>query len=242
MENDGMQYLISGVEALYPKLDQPYKWSQQENRSVPCEWNAENAERSMVLRVPYETALPLRKAMAKAYNEEKEPKWPKFEDNFTLIEGSIKGKDAVFEVRTKLKCYDANTKVRQFDADNNVLAADFQLTSNSIVNVQVTLVPYCLPPRNGTSLRLGAVQVTYLAPMKQAASPFEKTEGYTAADASPFTEEATSEEVEEVEEGWDEEAVEVKEPKKAASKKATPEIGGDEDDDLDAIINEWGDD
>lgn len=238
-----MQYLISGVEALYPKLDRPYNWSQQENRSVPCEWNAENAERSMLLKVPYAKALPLRKAMAEAYNEKKEEKWPKFQDNFKVVEGSVKGKDAIFEIRTKLKCYDADTKVRQFDADNNMLAADFQLTSNSIVNVQVTLVPYCLPPRNGTSLRLGAVQITHLAPVKQAASPFEKTEGYTAADASPFTQEAApAETVEEVAEGWDEEAAEVEEPKKTASKKSAPEVGGDIDDDLDAIINEWGDD
>ena len=234
-----MQYLISEVEALYPKLDRPYNWSQQENRSVPCEWNADNAERSVLLRVPYEKALPLRKAMAEAYNEQKEEKWPKFQDNFKVVEGSVKGKDAIFEIKTKLKCYDADTKVRQFDTDNNILAADFQLTSNSIINVQVTLVPYCLPPRNGTSLRLSAVQVTHLAPMKQTASPFEKTEGYTAADASPFTQEAApAETVEEVEE-WEEEAGE---PKKSDSKKAAPEIGGDTDDDLDAIINEWGDD
>ena len=236
-----MQYLISGVEVLYPKLDQPYRWSQEDNRSVPCEWNAENAERSMVLKVPYEKALLLRKAMAEAYNEGKESKWPKFQDNFKVVEGSIKGKDAAFEIKTKLKCYDANTKVRQFDADNNVLAADFKLTTNSIVNAQVTLVPWSTPTGNGTSLRLGAVQVTYLAPMKQAASPFEKTEGYTAADASPFTENAI-EAVEEVGEEWDEEVAEVEEPKKAASKKATPEVGGGEDDDLAAIINEWGDD
>ena len=79
--------------------------------------------------------------------------------------------------------------------------------------------------------------------MKQAASPFEKTEGYTAADASPFTQEAApAETVEEVAEGWDEEAAEVEEPKKTASKKSAPEVGGDIDDDLDAIINEWGDD
>ena len=31
-----MSYLIKGVEALYPKIDRPYQWSDKENRSVPC--------------------------------------------------------------------------------------------------------------------------------------------------------------------------------------------------------------
>ena len=234
-----MQHLIQGVEALYPRIDQPYRWSQEQNRSVPCEWNEKGASRTMKIVVGYEQAVKLRKAMAEAYKEKAKDGWPKFKDNFDLVEGSIKGKDAVFQIKTQLACFDAKTRVRQFDASNNALPDDFQLTTGSTINVQVTLVPYSTDTGNGTSLRLGAVQVVKLEAMKTS-SPFGKVDGYTATDASPFTENAI--EAEPDEDGWDEEA-EVEEPKKAAPKKAAPEMKDDgDDDDLDAIIDEWSED
>ena len=199
----------------------------------------------MTLIVPYEKAVPLRKAMHLAYEEKKEDSWPKFQDNFKLVEGSLKGKDAVFYIKTKLKSYDKATKVRQYDSDNNLLPVGFQLTRGSTVNVMVTLVPYSISG-NGTSLRLNAVQVTKLAAMQESASPFGKVEGYTQEDASPFKEPVVTSGVEDVVDTddsgaeWGDEAEEPKEPKKAASKKkATPDVSKDIDDDLDSIIDEW---
>lgn len=240
MEN-GMQHLIQEVEALYPRLDQPYRWSQKENRSVPCEWDEKGASRTMKIVVGYGQAVKLRKAMAEAYKEKAVEGWPKFKDNFILMEGSLKGKDAVFHIKTQLACFDAKTRVRQFDASNNLLPDDFQLTSGSTINVQVTLVPYNSDTGNGTSLRLSAVQVLKLLPMA-ATSPFDKVDGYTSTDASPFTENAIEGESDGTDD-WDEEAGEVEEPKKkATSKKGSPEVENDaDDDDLDAIIDEWSD-
>lgn len=236
--------MLNGVEVIYPRIDQPYAWSNEKSSSQPCEWNAENAAFTVTLVVPYEKAVPLRKAMHLAYEEKKEDGWPKFKDNFKLIEGSPKTKDAVFHIKTKLKCYDKDTKVRQYDSDNNLLPVGFQLTRGSTVNAMVTLVPYNISG-NGTSLRLTAVQVINLAAMQQSASPFEKVEGYTQEDASPFQEPVVTSGVEDVVDTddsgaeWEDEAEEPKEPKKAASKKkATPDVKND-DDDLDSIIDEW---
>ena len=228
--------MIKGVEVIYPRLDQPYNWSNEKNSSAPCEWNAENAAFTVTLVVPYEKALPLRKAMHLAYEEKKESSWPKFQDNFKLAEGTIADKDAIFHIKTKLKCYDKNTAVRQFDADNNKLDSDFQLTRGSIVNAMLTLVPYNLNG-NGASLRLNALQVTKLAPMQQSTSPFDKVEGYTIEHASPFQEPvvAPDKPSDDGEADWE------GEPKKTASKKkVTPEVKNDIDDDLDSIIDEWG--
>ena len=246
-----MSYLIKGVEALYPKIDRPYQWSDKENRSVPCEATADGAEYIVNLKVPYEKALPLRKAMAEAYQEKKEKKWPKFADNFKVVEGSIKDKDAVFEVKTRIKAAyngQATKKPRQFDAQQNLLPDDFQLTTGSIVNVAVTFTPYAGALGNGTSLRLNAVQVIQLA-AANVTSPFDKEEGYTHENASPFTEVAKEEVTDEIawnDEGEDSEDSdawgEPEEPKKVAKKeKPSPKVK-DDDDDLDAIIDEWGDD
>ena len=237
--------IINEVEVIYPRLDQPYTWSNEKGSSVPCEWDTENAAFTVTLIVPYEKAVPLRKAMHLAYEEKKEDSWPKFQDNFKLVEGSLKGKDAVFHIKTKLKSYEKATKVRQYDSDNNLLPVGFQLTRGSTVNVMVTLVPYSISG-NGTSLRLNAVQVTKLAAMQESASPFGKVEGYTQEDASPFKEPVVTSGVEDVVDTddsgaeWGDEAEEPKEPKKAASKKkATPDVSKDIDDDLDSIIDEW---
>tara|TARA_R100001369_G_C3325037_1_gene169546 strand:- start:3316 stop:4056 length:741 start_codon:yes stop_codon:yes gene_type:complete len=246
MEN-GMSYLIKGVEALYPKIDRPYQWSDKENRSVPCKPLDTNAEYTINLKVPYDKALPLRKLMAEAYAEKKEDKWPKFVDNFKVLEGSVKDKDAVFEIKTKLKAgYNGEpTKpVRQFDAQQNVLPDDFQLTTGSIVNVAVTFSPYSTGTYHGTSLRLNAVQVIQLA-ASNITSPFEKEEGFTFGDANPFVEveEKVTDEIfpTETSEG-DGEWGEPEEPKKVVKKeKSSPKVK-DGDDDLDAIIDEWGDD
>lgn len=234
--------MLNGVEVLYPRLDQPYNWSNEKNSSAPCEWNAENAAFTVTLIVPYEKAVPLRKAMQLAYEEKKESGWPKFKDNFKLVEGSLPEKDAVFHIKTKLRCYDKDTKVRQFDADNNLLPVGFQLTGGSTVSVMVTLVPYHLN-ESGVSLRLNAVQVTNLAAMQQSASPFEKVEGYTQEDASPFQESVDTPDVPDTDDSgadWGDEVEEPKEPKKKTSKKkSTPDVDEDIDDDLDSIIDEW---
>lgn len=240
--------IIQDVEVIYPRLDRPYVFSKQENQSVPCEWDEKDAAFTVSLVVPYEKALPLRKAMHLAYEEKKEDSWPKFQDNFKLVEGSLKGKDAVFHIKTKLKSYDKDTKVRQYDADNNPLPVGFQLTRGSTVNAMVTLVPYSSGMGEGVSLRLSAIQVTKLAAMQQSASPFGRVEGYTQENASPFKEPVATSGVEDAvvkntdDSGaeWGDEAEEPKEPKKTVSKKkATPEPKNDIDDDLDSIIDDW---
>jgi hypothetical protein len=242
-----MSYLLKGVEALYPKLDKPYRFDNAENRSVPCAATDDGAEYIVNLKVPYAIALPLRKAMAEAYNERKEAKWPKFEDNFgTPLEGSIKDKDAVFALKARIKAAyngEPTRKPRQFDAQNNELGEGFQLTTGSIINVSVTFVPYSAKLGHGVSLRLAAVQVLKLA-AANITSPFEKEDGFVSDNASPFT---SSEEVEDAEfteatdddsEEWDE----PEEPKKVKKKEGKSPPVKDDDDDLNSIINEWGDD
>ena len=242
-----MSYLIKGVEALYPKIDRPYQWSDKENRSVPCAATDNGAEYIVNLKVPYDKALPLRKAMASAYEEKTEAKGPKFKDNFKIVEGSIADKDAVFEIKARIKAAyngQATKRPRQFDAQQNLLPDDFQLTTGSIINVAVTFAPYAGALGNGTSLRLNAVQVIQLA-AASVTSPFEKEEGFTMSEANPFVETAEpvenvefSEEAEDSAEDWEE----PEEPKKVAKKeKVAPEVK-DGDDDLDAIIDEWSDD
>ena len=237
-----MLHTIKKVEALYPKLDRPYKFDKKENRSVPCGATDDGAEYTVDLKINYADILPLRKAMKAAYEEKKHAEgWTdNFKDNFKVLEGSVKNKDAVFQVKTKLKAHYSGSvtkKPKQFDAKNNQLPDDFQLTTGSTVNVQVELIPYSGAMGHGASLRLRAVQVIQLA-ASSVVSPFDVEDGFTSDEGSPFTEEAPKAAVvEEIEDDFDEEP---EEPKKVVKKKKVPPK--DDGEDLDAIIDEWGDD
>ena len=237
MENEDMaDYTIRRVEALYPKLDKPYKFDNVENRSVPCEAKDDGAEYTVDLKVTFETALPLMQAMKKAYEERKEPKWPPFKHNFKVLEGSIKGKDAVFQIKAKIKAaYSGNptTPPKHWDANNKPMEEGYQLTTGSIITVNVDFVPYHLNG-NGTSLRLREIQVLKEAPRKDVASPFEVDEEFAVEEEeSPFTEEVIAEPAND--DGFEDEP---EEPKKVAKKeKPAPKVK--DDDDLDAQIDEW---
>ena len=113
-----------------------------------------------------------------------------------------------------------------------------QLTRGSIINLVVDFIPYVTDKGNGTSLRTRGVQVLKEAPRQDSNSPFEVDEEFAVEEeASPFAEEATAEPAND--DGFEDEP---EEPKKVAKKeKSSPKVK-DEDDDLDAIINEWGDD
>lgn len=250
MENEDMaDYTIRKVTAIHPRLDQPYAWSDSANKSTPCDFTAPKAAYNIVFEIGYDDAVPLMQGMKAAYEEKYEkqlaaspPKAPKFKHNFELVEGSIKGKDAVFQVKSNIKAsFDGKTQVappKHWDANNKLMDEGHQLTRGSIINLVVDFIPYVTDKGNGTSLRLRGVQVLKEAPRKDFASPFEVDEEFAVEEeASPFAEEATAEPAND--DGFEDEP---EEPKKVAKKeKSSPKVK-DEDDDLDAIINEWGDD
>ena len=250
MENEDMaDYLIRKVTAIHPRLDQPYSFNQSSNKSMPCAFTAKDASYSVVFEIGYDDALPLMQGMKAAYEKKYEeelaatpPKAPKFKHNFELFEGSIKEKNAVFHVKSKIPCsFDGKTQVnppKHWDANNKLMDEGYQLTRGSIINISVEWKPYIMSNIWGTSLRCRGIQVLKEAPRKDFASPFEVDEEFAVEEeASPFAEEVTAEPAND--DGFEDEP---EEPKKVAKKeKSSPKVK-DEDDDLDAIINEWGDD
>ena len=226
-----MNYKIVGVEALYPRINKTYKFDNGENRSVPCDPLDDGATYEMSFKMDEKQAKALMTAMASAYKEKREAKWPeKFPVPFS------KDDDGMYIGKAKLKgAYgkDATAKPKQYDAKNKVLPDDFQLTSGSTVNIAVVLVPYNMRDA-GVSLRLRAVQVIKYVPL-QVASPFDEVDGFDSdegeSDESPFFElEADSgTELEEV----------IEEPKKKAAKvkSAAPK----EKEDLSDLVDAWDD-
>lgn len=219
-------FLLRGVEALYPRLDQPYNFDRKAGKNgkggtVPCASTDAGAEYNTRFKMDKAQAKDLLAAMTKAYEEAREEDWPALEMPFQKPEdGGIVGK-------AKIPA-SFNSPPKQFDAGNKPLPADFRLTTGSTVNLFMELIPYSGGMGSGVSLRLRAVQVIKLK--EQAAySPFDVEEGFTqSTDAlDSVFDEAPAEAPKEPEE-----------PKVRESKKKKPPPS---DDDLSSMLDEFDD-
>jgi len=220
-----MTHLINDVTAMYPRINQTYRFDTSENKSVPCDPKADGSSYELSFCMNKDQAKVLFKAMSEAYAEKREDKWPdKLDMPFT------KDEDGMYIGKAKLKgSYgeELTRKPSQFDAKSNKLPDDFKLTSGSTVNIAVVFVPYNMRD-NGVSLRLKAVQVVKLAEQKESANPFSAVDGFDIKDENPFVETAPEEPATEEEPA----------PKKVASKKSKPKP---KDEDLSSLIDDWDD-
>jgi len=182
-------YMLNNVEALYPKLDQPYHFDRhggknKQGASVPCSATAQGATYQVNFKMTSAQAKDLFTAMSEAYNESKEDSWPALTMPFTKTD------DKMFVGKAKLPAsFDGRptNPPKHYDANNTPLDSDFQLTSGSTVNVFVELVSYNGSMGNGVSLRLRAIQVIKYKEYS-AASPFETQEGFTQSGFAASTE------------------------------------------------------
>ena len=233
MANTNSSYIIENVEALWPRINKPYRFDTAENRTVPCDPFDDNAKYEIKFRMTKDQAKSLYKAMSAAYEEREEKGWPaKVEMPFT------KDDDDMYVYKASLKGVygkEATLKPVQVDSNGSKLPEDFMLTTGSTVNVAVIFVPYNMREA-GISLRLKAVQVIKYVPM-ESTTPFGKVEGgFTyEKDDNPF-EVVEAKPTSNVIEG---EFGDTPEPKKV-SKKATPKPKKT-DADLASIVDDWDD-
>jgi len=235
------QYIVSNVEALWPRINKTYKFDNAENRTIPCDVFDEGAKYETRFRMTKDQAKALFVEMVKAYEAKKEKGWPdKFDMPFK------KEEDGSYSHKASLKgAYgkDATFKPIQYDSKGVKLPEDFMLTTGSTVNVAVTFTPYNMREA-GVSLRLRAVQVIKYVPM-EATSPFSAVEGgfQFSAEESPFEVVATAPvETPVVSDdlfGDDEAPAQVKEPKKVVKKTAPAPKATD--DALASIVADWDD-
>ena len=233
MANPKSSYIIETVGARWPRINNPYRVDNAENRTVPCDPFDDNARYEIKFRMTKDQAKALYLEMCKAYEAKKEKGWPEKVDNpFT------KDEDGMYVYKATLKgAYgkEATLKPVQVYSNGSKLPEDFMLTTGSTVNVAVIFVPYNMREA-GISLRLKAVQVIKYVPM-ESSTPFGKVEGgFTfQKDDNPF-EVVEAKPTTNVIEG---EFGDTPEPKKV-SKKATPKPKKT-DADLASIVDDWDD-
>ena len=183
-----MQHTIKNVEALWPRINQTYKFSSEERRSVPCNALDQNSAYEMSFKMTQQQAKELFAEMQKAYSLKRtaEPTWPeKLEMPFK--KDTRDGEDSGLYIgKCKLKGNyngEATPKPKQYDNKGDPYGDDFMLTTGSKVNIAVTLVPYSMA-NSGVSLRLRAIQVLEYKEM-EASNPFADDVPSTPS-ADPF--------------------------------------------------------
>ena len=178
---------INNVEALWPRLDKPYRFNRKENINEPCEPTADGAKYEMSFNMNRDMANWLHGEMKTAYEAEAKPDWPAFPSPTDDRHPFKKNDFGEYRMSCNKKAaYDgeATTPPSQWDAEAKRLPKDFQLTTGSKVNINVKLIPYNGTMGAGVSLRLMAVQVLEMAERHEV-SPFGKTQG-SFIDDQPF--------------------------------------------------------
>lgn len=223
------QYLLEGVEALWPRINRPYHYDISERRSVPCDALDDGAEYSTNFKMDKKTAKALFDWMAEVYDAARTDKWPDFENPFTKTE------DGMFSYKCNLKAAyngEKTTAPKQYDARAKLLPANFELTTGSTVNLSVVGIPYNAKIGNGVSLRLRAVQVIDLAE-KVERSPFEAQDGFEFDSDNVFSAQPTKKAAP----ALDDDGGELEAPKKRTASKTKAEAPTD----LSESLDEWAD-
>lgn len=187
-----MDYKLMNVEALWPRIDRPYKYDPsvgERGSSVPADPTDEDASYEITLIVTPEQAKDLAKAMvdtAKKSDKLKGKEWKPggLEDLFEKDENC-------YRVKCNIKTYgDPNTKPVEFMDDGSKAAPGFQLTSGSIVHAMIRIAPWAYAGKIGVGLRPKAIKVVRLAERTGGiqSDPFDATPGGQRSE-DPFDDE-----------------------------------------------------
>ena len=179
-----MIYKFMNVVARYPKLNQPYVWSDEANNYVGTTHDTPTAAFYCDAFLTNEQWQEADKAIKKVWNEfvaEQEKAGKPIKKPNDMRNPLDEDADGKGYVKMKLNCYDEKTNVRQLDSKLSKLPPNFELTSGSKINARVVIKPYKSGAQQGITLRLTDVMVIELADRQEPPVDFEadKNGGYT---------------------------------------------------------------
>ena len=182
MKKEKIVHRIDNVEALYPKMDQPYVFNKKggpngKGGSDPCDAHTSGADYSTSFKMTGAQAKELLTAMHKAYKVRQEDSWPEFKNPFAPDTENPK----LFVGKARIDASWERPPVH-IDAKKNDLGKGFKVTKGSTISLQVEMHPwYNERTGNGVALRLEAVQVVKLAE-RAVSNVFDVVEGFAKED------------------------------------------------------------
>lgn len=168
MSNKYVDFVSPKGTAKYPKLDQPYSWSDAQNRSVPDP----DGQYEVKMLVPADQAQPFIETITKAISESgMKPKHLPFKKAIDKTTNQETG-DIEFTFRAYGKTKQGGpNKIKFVDAKTSPMPSTFRLTSGSIIKIS----GYISVAKMGARLNMRGVQVISLA---QQSDGFSVEEGY----------------------------------------------------------------
>jgi hypothetical protein len=195
-----MQYKIKNAEALWPKLVEPFKFDEVQNRSVKTSRDDKEGSYELNLIVTSKEAAEIAKKMKEAYAEkvalyaEKAVAWPTGGQAWSpkSVDDLFKKDDSgAYIVKCVQKTYcDPKTKPQQFNLDGTKCAEDYELTTGSKVHCMVSFFVWKFGQKTGVTIQPKAVMVVEHVEREES-NPFkdEMTPGAAKAtqeEANPF--------------------------------------------------------
>ena len=171
-----MIYKFMNVVARYPKLNQPYVWSDDANSYVGTTHETPNAAfycDAFLTNEQWQQADAAIKKVWKEFVAEQEKAGKPIKKPTEFRSPLDEDADGKGYVKMKLNCYDEKTNVRQLDSKLNKLPLNFELTSGSKINARVVIKAYKSGAQQGITLRLTDVMVIELADKQEAPVDFE---------------------------------------------------------------------
>ena len=182
--------------ARYPKLNQPYVWSDDANSYVGTTHETPNAAfycDAFLTNEQWQQADAAIKKVWKEFVAEQEKAGKPIKKPTEFRSPLDEDADGKGYVKMKLNCYDEKTNVRQLDSKLNKLPLNFELTSGSKINARVVIKGYKSGAQQGITLRLTDVMVIELADKQEAPVDFEADANggftYSQEEAAPVTQE-----------------------------------------------------
>ena len=192
-----MQYKIKNAEALWPKLVEPFKFDEVQNRSVKTSRDDKEGSYELNLIVTSKEAAEIAKKMKEAYAEKAAatPNWPTGDKTWNpeqSVDDLFKKDDSgAYIVKCVQKTYcDPTTKPKQFMLDGTKCADDYELTTGSKVHCMVSFFCWKFGQKTGVTIQPKAVMVVEHVERAES-NPFadEMTPGAAKAaqeEANPF--------------------------------------------------------
>ena len=160
-----MQYKIKNAEALWPKLVEPFKFDEMQNRSVRTSREDKEGSYELNLIVTSKEAAEIAKKMKEAYAEKAAatPNWPTGGQTWSpqSVDDLFKKDDSgAYIVKCVQKTYcDPTTKPKQFMLDGTKCADDYELTTGSKVHCMVSFFCWKFGQKTGVTIQPKALMV-----------------------------------------------------------------------------------
>jgi len=173
-----MDYKLYDTRALYARTHEPHNFSAQDNRSMPCAYDAPDAKYECSFVISEDVAKQTARAAVDAYNAKKKHDWlPYKPSNLEQIfkrETDVNGVETGnLIIKTVKKTYgEKGNAPKVWMPDSKEAPEGFRITNGSECHVLLYLAPWNYAGKSGVQFRLKGIKVNLLADAPAMDDPF----------------------------------------------------------------------